>query len=336
MAKKRIAINGFGRIGRAAFKIILDQVPDMEIVAINDLTDLSILAYLLKHDSVYHTYQRKIEVGKNSLLVDGQSYQVLAERDPLDLPWKELNVDLVLECTGFFTLKEEAAKHLQAGARKVLISAPSKSPEMKTLVLGVNEQQYDSIKDDIISNASCTTNALAPALKVLRDHWKIKKGMMTTIHSYTSTQRLVDSPVEKDLRRGRGAAINLIPTTTGASIATTKVIPELVDHLDGIAIRVPTPVVSIVDLVVQFEKSVTSEEINQAFASASKGNLQDILAVSDQPLVSSDYIQSPYSAIVDLSMTRVVAGDLAKIIIWYDNEWGYSVGLVKMANLMIK
>ena len=329
----KIAINGFGRIGRAAFKIALES-KKLEVVALNDLTDNKTLAHLLKYDSVYGTYEKKVEFSADSLTVGGKKFMSFAEKEPAKLPWKDLGVDVILECTGFFTLREGAESHLKAGAKKVIISAPSKSPDVKTFVLGVNEKDYDPSKDDIISNASCTTNALAPAVKVLNDELGIVKALMTTIHSYTSTQRIVDGP-HKDLRRARAAAINIIPTTTGASIATTKTIPELEKRLDGIAIRVPTAVVSVIDLVAHVTKPTSQEAVQQIYKKAADGSLKGILGVNQEPLVSTDFIKTPYSVVVDLPFIQVLGGNLVKVLAWYDNEWGYAERLVDMAEYVM-
>ena len=329
----KIAINGFGRIGRATFKNLLDDL-DVEIVAINDLTSPKILSHLLKYDSVYGIYEKEvkgIEEGENGfLIVDGKKFQVFAEKDPEKLPWEELGIDVVLECTGFFTNREGAEKHLKAGVKKVIISAPPKSEDIKVFVLGCNENEYDPKKDNIISNGSCTTNCLAPVAKVLNDNFSIVKSLATTIHSYTSTQKIVDSPA-KDLRRARAAAINIVPTTTGAAKAVVKVLPELMGRLDAVAVRVPTPVVSIVDFVALVTRPVTTEEVNEAFKKVSKEKMRGILAVSDKPLVSTDYQKNPYSAIVDSELTMVQGKNLIKVLAWYDNEWGYACRLAEMA-----
>ncbi len=324
----KIAINGFGRIGRATFKNAIES-KEIEIAAINDLTDTKTLAHLLKYDSVYGIYEKEVGFNKNSLTIDGKKYKVLAEKDPVKLPWKSLGVDIVLECTGFFTNYEGAKKHLEAGAKKVIISAPSKSPEVKTFITGVNEEKYDPQTDDVISNASCTTNCLAPVVKILNDNFGVAKGLMTTIHAYTSTQKIVDGP-HQDLRRARAAAINIVPTTTGAATTVTKTIPELEGKLDGFAIRVPIPAVSIVDFVAHLKKEVTVEIVNATFEKEAKGKLKEILDVTRQPLVSTDLIKNPHLAVVDLPLTKVEEGNLVKVVAWYDNEWGYSVGLVKM------
>jgi len=321
----KIAINGFGRIGRPVFRAILDNHPGLQVIAINDLTDSKTLNHLLKYDSIYGRYGKTI----------GSEVKMLQEKDPLNLPWKKLGVDVVLECSGVFTEAEGAEKHLQAGAKKVVISAPSKSDEIPTFVLGVNEQNYDAKKDNVISMASCTTNCLAPVVKVLNDDFGIVKGFMTTIHSYTNDQRILDLP-HKDLRRARAAALNLIPTSTGAAKAIGNVIPELKGKLDGIAIRVPTPTVSTLDLICELKKNVSIEEVNAAFKKAAKSSkLNGILAVEEEPLVSSDYRGDTHSAIVDLPLT-MAKDNLVKIVAWYDNEWGYACRLADFAEFVGK
>lgn len=335
-AKKiRLAINGFGRIGRTAFQSGLAS-PHLEVVALNDLGEPTNLAYLLKYDSVYYRYPKKVEAGEGKIIVEGKEYSCFKEKDPQNLPWKELDIDLVLECTGFFTEREGAEKHLKAGAKRVIISAPTESEDIPTYIMGVNHHAYNPEKDLIISNASCTTNALAPIAKVLNDSLGIEKSLMTTVHSYTSTQNLIDGPASKDFRRGRAAAINIVPSTTGAAIATTKAIPELSGKFDGLAVRVPTPCVSLVDLVALLRKNTTPKELNQLFTKASEGELKGILAVTQEPLVSTDFVRDPHSAIVDLEMTQVVQGNLVKVLAWYDNEWGYSLRLVEMAEYVGK
>jgi len=317
----KIAINGFGRIGRQVFRRIQEVHPDLEIVAINDLTDKKTLEHLLKHDSNYGNYDGKI------------SAQFFAEKDPEKLPWKALKVDIVLECTGLFTDKEGAEKHIRAGAKKVIVSAPCK--DLPGFVMGVNADTYDSDKVDVMDMGSCTTNCLAPIAKVLNDEFGIVKGFMTTVHSYTNDQRILDLP-HKDLRRARAAALNIIPTSTGAAKAIGKIIPELNGKLDGIAMRVPTPVVSVVDLVVEVEKNTTKEEVNEAFkkAAASK-NFKGVLRVEEQPLVSMDFKGDSYSSIVDAEET-MVNGNMVKVIGWYDNEWGYSCKLADFASFVAK
>lgn len=331
----KIAINGFGRIGRPVLKRIIENHPDLELAAINDLTGAKTLAHLLKYDSVYGIFQKSVEAGENSLLVGGKQIKIFAEKDPESLPWKELGIDIVLECSGVFTEFEGAKKHLEAGAKKVIISAPSKSEEIKTFVLGVNEEKYDPKKDNVISMASCTTNCLAPVAKVLQDNFKIIRGFMSTIHSYTNDQRILDL-AHKDLRRARAAAINIIPTSTGAASAIGKVIPELKGKLDGIALRVPTPTVSVLDLICDVEKKTNKEEVNSAFEKASQTKeLKGILGVEETPLVSSDYIGNSFSAVVDTPLT-MAKDNLVKVVAWYDNEWGYACRLAEFAEYVGK
>jgi len=323
-----IAINGFGRIGRAVFKVLQTR-KDLKIVAINDLTDTKTLAHLLKYDSAYGVYDKDIKAKKNSIIVNNKEFTVLAERDPENLPWKDLKVDIVIEATGIFRTKETASMHLNAGAKKVLMSAPPKGEGVKTFVLGVNEEKIKK-SDKIISNASCTTNCLAPVTDCIRRNFGIKKAIMTTIHSYTADQRIVDGP-HKDLRRARAAAVNIVPTTTGAAIATTNTIPSLKGKFDGMAVRVPTLVGSLCDIVFVTSKKVDEKKVNDAFKKASKSaKLKNFLTVSNEPLVSTDIIGNPASNIVDLSLTKVIGGDLLKVVAWYDNEWGYSVRMVDM------
>ena len=325
-----LAINGFGRIGRFVFKIIIENYSDeINIVAINDLTDTKTLAHLLKYDSVHGKFDAKIECTKHSLVINNNQIHVLSEKDPELLPWKHLQVDIVIESTGFFRTKELAEKHINAGARKIIISAPAKSDDIKTIVLGVNENTYDPEKDNIISNASCTTNCLAPMVKVLNDNFGVEKGLLNTIHSYTADQKLVDAP-HKDLRRARSAAINIVPTTTGAAIAVTKVIPSLQDKLDGIALRVPTPDGSIVDFTCQLKRNVTKNEINKLFKNVSLHHLKGVLEYTEEPLVSTDIVGNPHSVIFDSQLTYV-KDNLVKVIGWYDNEAGYSYRLVELA-----
>ena len=320
--KKNIVINGFGRIGRATFKILLEK-KNVNIVAINDLTDIKTLAHLLQYDSVYGVYNRKVSHTKDSLVVDKKKYKIISTKNPLDLPWKKLKVDTVLECTGLFRTSETAGMHITAGAKRVIISAPAKSDDIKSIVLGVNKKDIKK-SDKIISMASCTTNCLSPITDVINKKFGVKKAIMTTIHSYTSTQNLVDGP-NSDLRRARTAGVNMIPTTTGAAIATTKILPELEGKFDGMSIRVPLPVVSICDVVFLLKKKTNSANVNKAFKKASKtAKLKEILQVTEEELVLSDFIGNPASAIVDLPLTKVVDGDLLKVIAWYDNEWGYS------------
>lgn len=328
MGKTKIAINGFGRIGRNAFKIAFER-DDLEIVAINDLTDNATLAYLLKHDSNYGTYGHEVSADNDGITVDGHVVKVLAEKDPALLPWKDLGVELVIESTGFFTDKEGAGKHIQAGAKRVVISGPTKSDGVDTIVLGANDDKVEG-SSEVISNASCTTNSLGAVMAVLDSEFGVEKSMLTTVHSYTASQALQDAP-KKDLREGRNAAENIVPTSTGAAIAVTKVLPGLVGKFDGISMRVPTSVVSISDVTALLSKDVTVEEVNEAFKkAAAQPYYQGILGVSDEPLVSSDYIGNSNSGTVDLALTRVVGGNLVKVCAWYDNEWGYSNRLVEL------
>ncbi|HEY8469084.1 MAG TPA: type I glyceraldehyde-3-phosphate dehydrogenase [Longimicrobiales bacterium] len=325
----RVAINGFGRIGRNILRAAKKHGIDLDFVAINDVTDNETLAHLLRYDSVHGKYPGSIEVIEGGLKVDGDEIRVSAETDPAKLPWKDLEVDIVFEATGRFTKREDASKHLDAGARKVIITAPAKGEDV-TIVLGVNHEKYDPARHHVISNASCTTNALAPVVKVLLDRFGFRRGLMNTVHAYTNDQRILDLP-HKDLRRARAAALSIIPTTTGAAKATALVIPEVAGKLDGISMRVPTPDVSIVDLTAEVEKPVTVDTVNEAFREASRTNLQGILAVSEEPLVSVDYTGHPASSIVDLPSTFVVDERLVKVLAWYDNEWGYSLRCVELA-----
>jgi glyceraldehyde 3-phosphate dehydrogenase len=331
----KIAINGFGRIGRPVFKKIIDSHPDLEIVAINDLADIKTLAYLLKYDSIYGMYKKGVRIQQDYLLVNGQKIKVFAEKDPSKLPWKKLGVDIVLECSGVFTDYEGAKKHLEAGAKKVIISAPSKNSEkIPEFVLGVNEDKYDP-KYDIVDMGSCTTNCLAPIAKVLHENFKIIRGFMSTIHAYTNDQRVLDL-AHKDLRRARAAALNIIPTTTGAARAIGNVIPELKGKLDGMAFRVPVPTVSVLDLVCEVEKKTTREEVNFVLRKASQTErLKGILGVEDALLVSSDYIGNSFSAIVD-SASTMVSDNLVKVVAWYDNEWAYACRLAEFAEFVGK
>ncbi|HDJ30538.1 MAG TPA: type I glyceraldehyde-3-phosphate dehydrogenase [bacterium] len=320
----KIAINGFGRIGRLTFKNILERHPDLEVVAINDLTDTETLAYLLKYDSVYGIYDRSVKALQDALEVDGRKIKVFAKKDPQELPWKELDIDVVLECTGVFRDYEGSSKHLKAGAKRVVISAPAKSDNIPSYILGINSDKFDPEKDLICDMGSCTTNCLAPIVKVIQEQFGIVKGFMTTVHSYTSNQKLVDAPHKKDLRRGRSAAINIVPTTTGAAQAIGKVIPEVKGKLDGMAIRVPSPTVSLVDLVCEVEKKTSAEEVNLAFKKASQEErFKGILGIEDAPLVSCDYRGNSFSSIVDAQSTRVI-DNMVKVLSWYDNEWGYA------------
>ncbi|MDT8420818.1 MAG: type I glyceraldehyde-3-phosphate dehydrogenase [Desulfuromonadales bacterium] len=317
----KVAINGFGRIGRNVLRIAC-QSDQLDIVAINDLTDAATLAHLLKYDSVHGTFNAEVSVAEDNLLVNGRAIRILQQRDPAQLPWQELGVEVVIESTGLFTSRDAAAKHLQAGAKKVVISAPGKEVDA-TICMGINEATYDAEHHQIISNASCTTNCLAPVAKVLGEQFGIVRGMMTTIHAYTNDQRILDLP-HSDLRRARAAAISMIPTTTGAAKAVSLVLPELKGKLDGMAIRVPTPNVSLVDLVVEVKQATTKEEVNAALKAAANGPLRGILAYCEVPLVSCDFNGSPVSSTVDALSTNVIDGSLVKVLAWYDNEWGYS------------
>jgi glyceraldehyde 3-phosphate dehydrogenase len=320
----RVGINGFGRIGRQVVRAAkMQQIADLDFVAINDLTDTKTLAHLFKYDSVHRTYKGDVRAGDGTISIDGDEMKVLAEKEPSKLPWRDLGVDIVLESTGRFTDASAARKHIDAGARKVVISAPAKGEDI-TIVLGVNETTYDAKKHQIVSNASCTTNCLVPMVKVVKDNFGFLRGSMVTVHSYTNDQNVLDLP-HKDLRRARAAALSIIPTTTGAAKATSLVIPELKGKIDGIAIRVPTPDVSLTDLAVVVEKAVTVEQVNDAFRkAAASGPLKGILAYTDDELVSSDFIGDPHSCIIDGKSTNVVDGTLLKVSGWYDNEWGYS------------
>ncbi len=328
MNKTKIAINGFGRIGRAAFRIISDR-EDCEVVAINDLTDNESLAHLLQYDSVFRKYDKEVTFDDENIIVDGKKYFASAEPEPVKLPWGERDVDVVLECTGFFVKDGTAYGHIDAGAKRVVISAPAKGTgDVDTHVLGVLEPTSESTL--VISNASCTTNCIAPVMKVLDENFGVEKSLMTTIHSYTSTQNLQDGPA-KDLRKARAAAQNIIPTTTGAAVAATLVLPQLKGKFDGMAMRVPTIDASISDITIVTKKDVTQKEINDAFITAASGELKGILGVTDDLLVSGDFIGDERSTIVDLPLTKVIGGNLVKVVAWYDNEWGYSVRLVDMA-----
>ncbi len=325
--KTRVAINGFGRIGRLSFRIAFERT-DLEIVGINDLTDTKELAYLLVHDSNYGKYEHKVTFDEKNLIVDGTSIPVSAEKDPSMLPWKDLDVDVVIESTGRFTKSEDASAHLKAGAKKVVISAPSKSDDIETIVIGANDKELEKA-GNIISNASCTTNSIAAIMDIMDREFGIEKAMLTTVHSDTASQTLTDSPT-KDPREGRAAAHNIVPTTTGAAIAVALTVPSLKGKFDGLSVRVPTPVVSLSDVTMLLKKDSTKEEINDLLTKASKEPYyQGIIGVSDEPLVSSDYIGDSRSGIVDLELTNVVAGNLVKVVIWYDNEWGYSNRLVE-------
>jgi len=333
----KIAINGFGRIGRPTLRRILDNHPDLEVIAINDLTAPQTMAHLLKYDSVYGVYKKAVKAVDGNLFIDGAKITILAEKDPAKLPWKDMEIDIVLECTGAFTSYDKAKGHLESGAKKVIISAPSKDPDqIPSYVLGVNEEKFDAKKADIMDMGSCTTNCLAPVAKVLNDNFKIVKGFMTTVHAYTNDQNILDLS-HKDLRRARAAGLNIIPTSTGAAKALGRVLPELEGKLDGIAMRVPTPTVSIVDLICQTEKETTAEEVNFTLKKASQDEkLNGILGVEDALLVSSDYIGNSYSAIVDSDNTKVIGKNLVKLLIWYDNEWAYACRYAQFAELVGK
>ncbi|HMA22601.1 MAG: type I glyceraldehyde-3-phosphate dehydrogenase [Gemmatimonas sp.] len=319
----RVGINGFGRIGRQVLRAARQQgVADIEFVAVNDLTDTKTLAHLFKYDSVHRTYQGDVEAGNGSIIVDGEDIKVFAEKEPANLKWRDMGVDIVLESTGRFTSADASRKHIDAGAKKVIISAPAKGEDI-TIVMGVNESKYDAAKHSIISNASCTTNCLVPMVKVVRDNFGFVRGSMVTIHSYTNDQNILDLP-HKDLRRARAAAMSIIPTTTGAAKATSLVIPELKGKIDGISLRVPTPDVSLTDLAVVVEKAVTVDQVNAAFKAAAEGPMSGILQYTEEELVSSDYIGNPHSCILDAKCTNVVDGLLLKVSGWYDNEWGYA------------
>jgi glyceraldehyde 3-phosphate dehydrogenase len=327
----RVGINGFGRIGRNIMRAALGD-RNIDFVAVNDLTNAATLAHLLKYDSVLGNLQAKVEVSGDGIAVDGDQFKVLSLRDPAQLPWKDLGVDVVLESTGLFTDRANAAKHITAGAKKVIITAPAKGPDI-TVVLGVNDDKYDPSKHQIISNASCTTNCLAPLAKVIHQCFGIKKGWMTTIHSYTNDQNLLDLP-HKDLRRARAAALSMIPTTTGAAVAVGEVLPELKGRLDGFAMRVPTPNVSVVDLAALVDKKTTAEDVNRTLKEAAEGPLKGILQYSSEELVSMDFKGNPRSSIVDAPYTKVMDGDFVKVLSWYDNEWGYSNRCVDLLRLL--
>ncbi len=329
----KVGINGFGRIGRNIFRAAMDD-SDINFVAVNDITDAETLAHLLKYDSALGNLDADVSAKKDSIVVNGKEVKVLSEKDPGNLPWKKLGVEIVVESTGLFRDKESASKHITAGAKKVIISAPAKDEDI-TIVLGVNEDKYDKDKHHIISNASCTTNCLAPVAKVLLENFGIKHGFMTTIHSYTSDQRLLDAP-HKDLRRARAAALSMIPTTTGAAVATGLVLPELVGKMDGLAIRVPTPNVSVVDLVADLEKDASVEDVNSAMKEASEGSLKGILEYMDAPLVSIDFNGNPHSSIFDAPSTMALEGGFIKVLSWYDNEWGYSNRVADLIKYIIK
>jgi glyceraldehyde 3-phosphate dehydrogenase len=328
MSKTKIGINGFGRIGRNAFKIAFDR-DDLEIVAVNDLTDTKTLAYLLQHDSNYGAYKNKVGYDDTSIIVNDQHIKVLAEKDPAALPWADLGVEVVIESTGRFTDKESAELHIKAGAKRVVLSGPTKSDGVDTIVLGANEDKIEG-SSVVISNASCTTNSLGMIMAILDAEFGVERSLLTTVHSYTASQAIQDAP-SKDLREGRNGAENIVPTTTGAAIAVTKTLPQLVDKFDGLSIRVPTPVVSISDVVSVLGRETTVEEVNAVFKKAAADPFyQGILGVSEEPLVSRDYIGNSFSGVVDLLLTKVVGGNLVKVMVWYDNEWGYSNRLVEL------
>jgi glyceraldehyde 3-phosphate dehydrogenase len=330
MERIRVAINGFGRIGRAVFRIAFNN-DKVDVVAINDLTDPSTLAHLLKYDSVHGVWGHEVKAEGDHISVDGKEIKILSEKDPANLPWKEMSVSVVMECTGLFRTREKASLHIQAGAQKVLISAPAKGEDI-TIVMGVNDSLYNSETHNIISNASCTTNCYAPITYILHKHFGVKHGFMTTIHSYTNDQRILDLP-HSDLRRARAAAVNMIPTTTGAAKAIGLVIPELKGKLDGISVRVPTPNVSVVDAVYVLEKNATVEEINSLMKQYAEGSMKGILRYCDEPLVSSDFNGDSHSSILDADSTAVMEGNMVKLLSWYDNEWGYSS---RMVDLLLK
>ncbi|MEU3886621.1 type I glyceraldehyde-3-phosphate dehydrogenase [Streptomyces sp. NPDC029041] len=324
----RVGINGFGRIGRNYFRALLEQGADIEIVAVNDLGDTATTAHLLKYDTILGRLKQEVTHTADTITVDGKTIKVLAERNPADIPWGELGVDIVIESTGIFTKKADAEKHIAGGAKKVLISAPAKDEDV-TIVMGVNQDKYDAANHHVISNASCTTNCVAPMAKVLDENFGIVKGLMTTVHAYTNDQRILDFP-HKDLRRARAAAENIIPTTTGAAKATALVLPQLKGKLDGIAMRVPVPTGSVTDLVLELGREVTKEEVNAAFQKAAEGELKGILEYTEDPIVSSDIVNAPASCTFDSSLTMVQEGKNVKVIGWYDNEWGYSNRLVDL------
>jgi glyceraldehyde 3-phosphate dehydrogenase len=329
----RVGINGFGRIGRQVVRAAKEAgVADVDIVAVNDITDAKTLAHLFKYDSVHRTYQGDVSTSGDTLTIDGDDIKILAEKDPAKLPWKDLGVDIVLESTGRFTKAEDARKHMDGGAKKVIISAPAKGEDI-TIVMGVNDTKYDSSKHHIVSNASCTTNCLVPMVKVIRDTFGFVRGSMMTVHSYTNDQQILDLP-HKDLRRARAAALSIIPTTTGAAKATSLVIPEVKGKIDGMSVRVPTPDVSFTDLSAVVDRAVTIDEVNAAFKAAADGPMTGILAYSEEELVSSDYIGNPHSCILDAKSTNVIDGTLVKVFGWYDNEWGYASRCVDLLRFM--
>ncbi len=330
----KVAINGFGRIGRNVFRAALESNADVEFVAVNDITDSKTLAHLLKYDSIYGILEGDVDFDENSISLDGKKVRVFAERDPGSIPWGDLGAQIVVESTGLFADREKAAAHLGDSVQKVIISAPAKSPDL-TVCLGVNDDQYDPAQHSVISNASCTTNCLAPIAKVLHETFGIQEGLMTTIHSYTNDQKILDLP-HKDLRRARAAALSMIPTTTGAAVAVTLVLPELKGRLDGLAIRVPTATVSLVDLTATLEKKTSDEDVKNALREAAQGELKGILYYSEEPLVSVDFSGNSHSAIVDGPFVKALSGNLVKVLAWYDNEWGYSNRVVELADLLGK
>ncbi len=324
----KVAINGLGRIGRAALKVIMDT-PQLELVAVNDIAPLENIAYLIKYDTVYGRYHKSVNIGDGKLVIDGHEIAYLSERDPANLPWTQYGVDLVFESTGLFTKREDAGKHITAGAKTVIISGPTSSNEVPTVVYGVNTEMGEA---EIISTASCTTNNITPIIEIMHRHFGVLKATMTTVHAYTATQMLVDAPGgKKDMRRGRAAAANIVPSSTGAAVATTKALPEHKGNFDGVSLRVPVAVGSIADTVLLVSRPVTVEEINAVFREEAAGNYKDIISVSEDPIVSSDIIGDPHAAIVSLDLTQVVAGDLVKIMSWYDNEMGYTYQMVRQA-----
>jgi len=331
--KTKVGINGFGRIGRNAFKIALEK-DSLDVVAINDITNPETLAHLLKYDSCFGKFNGTVEARQDAIIVNGKEIKILAVRNPEDLPWKDMGVEVVLESTGLFTKKEDAEKHLKAGAKKVIISAPATGEDI-TIVMGVNEENYDPANHNILSNASCTTNCLAPFAKVIDREFGIERGLMTTIHSYTNDQKILDLP-HKDLRRARAAAVSMIPTTTGAAKAVSLVLPQLQGKLNGMAVRVPTPAVSIVDIVFELKKNTTKEEVNEALKKASEGELKGILGYCEEPLVSIDFKEDARSSIIDALSTMVMNGNMLKLMSWYDNEWGYSNRAVDLMEYVVK
>jgi glyceraldehyde 3-phosphate dehydrogenase len=330
----RVGINGFGRIGRQSLKALIERAPDAEVVAVNDIIDVPMNALLFKHDSTYGAYPGEVSHTADAIIVDGREIKVLQVADPAQLPWRDLGVDIVIESTGRFTDADKARVHLEAGAKKVLISAPAKKEDV-TIVLGVNDDAYDPAKHHVISNASCTTNCLAPAAKVVHDGWTIKRGLMNTIHSYTNDQRILDV-AHKDPRRARAAGLNIIPTTTGAAKALALVIPDLKGKFDGFSLRVPTPTVSVVDFTAELERDASAEELNAAFRAAAAGPMKGILGVCDEPLVSSDFRGDARSSIIDAASTMSLGGNFVKVIAWYDNEWGYSCRVADLVKFMIE